>query len=603
MTTEKELFEKFACHCRATTASLQGELDAAEKAIPELDSEILELESSGESLGKELERETRDNSEAVSGEKNVRQLRARQSQESELRLKELAATLQSLEAAIKAIREGSSLLQVPMMDLQEVLEQRLDSDRKSAVLSFLSAGFGLDGEAESSPASSEVLGTLEAVLSTVQTDYEQAKAADRSAARDFGGLLRSRLSERRSLQQSLLKKSQRLGGLKLRLVELRKDAQEKKSQRDENRQMLAELQQQCQEKAAEWDQHEAARHEELSAIADTIGLLEESRLARKAPVSLLQLQDVKDDARSYAMDKLTAIKSTSAQFVLLALRGQKLGLEEVAQMITRLLTNLRSEAQSEAEKKQYCQARYSSSASKKRTLQNKEQEAAAAMGEARESLKLIQDDLQQIKQGIQDLDASVAEAKGLRKAERLTLANEEADALETEEILQKAKTRLSRVYRGDGASFLDQVASRLRKLPSAEFGASLAEPTANRVLSLLDRLISDVRHQRQSATAEESKAQKEHDSFLQDSARKRSTEMNAMVAKRSVEASAKAELQNFKELRATADQELQANEDYKLALDTDCAWLLQNWEERSSARLREVQALESARSTLVDEAG
>ncbi|CAJ1397333.1 unnamed protein product, partial [Effrenium voratum] len=223
MTTEKELFEKFACHCRATTASLQGELDAAEKAIPELDSEILELESSGESLGKELERETRDNSEAVSGEKNVRQLRARQSQESELRLKELAATLQSLEAAIKAIREGSSLLQVPMMDLQEVLEQRLDSDRKSAVLSFLSAGFGLDGEGRSSPASSsEVLGTLEAVLSTVQTDYEQAKAADRSAARDFGGLLRSRLSEGRSLQQSLLKKSQRLGGLKLRLVELRK---------------------------------------------------------------------------------------------------------------------------------------------------------------------------------------------------------------------------------------------------------------------------------------------------------------------------------------------------------------------------------------------
>ena len=122
--------------------------------------------------------------------------------------------------------------------------------------------------------------------------------------------------------------------------------------------------------------------------------------------------------------------------------------------------------------------------------------------------------------------------------------------LHPQEILQKAKTRLSRVYRGDGASFLDQaggcepsingheatlkllgrkmenpqavflnldlcfwvclsfldppkmvvlsifllkptrvfpwesprveVASRLRKLPSAEFSASLAEPTANR---------------------------------------------------------------------------------------------------------------------------
>ena len=37
----------------------------------------------------------------------------------------------------------------------------------------------------------------------------------------------------------------------------------------------------------------------LVASEDTIGLLEESRLARKAPVSLLQLQDVKDDARSH----------------------------------------------------------------------------------------------------------------------------------------------------------------------------------------------------------------------------------------------------------------------------------------------------------------
>lgn len=247
----------------------------------------------------------------------MRELREKTSQESRGRLQALSKNLQALDSAIGLLRQGASFLQMPTLELEEVVETHLKPEdaRTQEVLSFL------EGSSEGSPMTSLVLGTLESLKDQLQQDYNEAKAAQNLATRDFAALMRSKTGEGRSLQEQLGKKSQRLGDLKLRLVETRKDAAEVKKLKMENYKLLSDLTESCDRQAAAWKQRWAVRGDELAAVSEALEEVTafQTALVQEA-VSFLQLPAL----ANAAAQKLAGLGSVHprTQFIMLALKGK-----------------------------------------------------------------------------------------------------------------------------------------------------------------------------------------------------------------------------------------------------------------------------------------
>jgi len=544
---EQQNFDKFTCYCQSQRESLNAELSAAEKRLPSLLSETEALDASVASLQAELKKDSKDSKEATEGAEEVRDLREKTREESQGRLQALSKNLQALDSAIGLLRQGASFLQMPTLELEEVVETHLkpEDPRTQEVLSFL------QGSSEGSPMTSLVLGTLESLKDQLQQDYDEAKTAQGLATRDFAALMRSKMGEGRSLQEQLGKKSQRLGDLKLRLVETRKDAAEVQKLKVENSKLLSDLAESCARQTGTWQQQKARRGDELAAVSEALEDLTAETASAQEAVSFLQLPA----SGLAAAEKLAGLGSAHprTQFIMLALKGKKIGTDEVMRMIDKMLENLEEESTSEAKKKQNCRGEYRLVASREASLQS-QQQAEESLRDVQERFLEMEDDLKRMERSIQELDNSVEKATELRQAERQSHSALKSHSLETQEMLESARKRLERTFRkpGDG-SFLEEVSSRFhhRHRVDADSDASVTAHRSQRalgVIGLLQRILEDVHLELKEAETAEGTAEAEYQGFLKDAAAKRSEEKFALVQKRSLKATLAAELQNSKVL-------------------------------------------------------
>ena len=224
-----------------------------------------------------------------------------------------------MQEAIGLIRSGASFLQMPTVELEQVVEENfgLEDSRRQQMLSFL--------EGSSAP-SSLVLGTLESLETSMRQEYDRAVKAESLAAKGFTGLIRSKRSEGQSLREQIAQKTERLGDLKLEVVQKRRDTEEMAAEKAENAKLLSDLKETCHNKTIEHDQRVAVQNDELSAISEVLQLLDTDGQQSPQGLSFLQLRDVRTEVNK----RLSEIQRVppSLQFVMLALKGKKIGLEE-----------------------------------------------------------------------------------------------------------------------------------------------------------------------------------------------------------------------------------------------------------------------------------
>jgi len=96
----------------------------------------------------------------------------------------------------------------------------------------------------------------------------------------------------------------------------------------------------------------------------------------------------------------------------------------------------------------------------------------------------------------------------------------------------------------------------------------------------------------------ETTGQLDHQNFLQDASKRRSRQKSLLISKRQAKASLETELATLKKRSASQHREEQDQKELKASLDSECAWLLGNWDDRVAARERDVQALANAKATI-----
>jgi chromosome segregation ATPase len=372
------------------------------------------------------------------------------------------------------------------------------------------------------------------------------------------------------------------------------------------------------------------RNEELAALAETIKLLNDDdalELFKKtlpAPsASLMQMKVSRADVRARAMSLLQQARATNPEqarlsFLVLALRGKKVGFEKVISMIDEMVEALKKEQGDDAAKKEYCLSSFDSTEDKKKELEHSASGTATAIASAEEKISALAAEIAETAKSIKALDASVAAATANRKAE-----SEDYKALvqsdsAAKELLLFAKNRLNKFYNPKlynppakvelsemGAISRDMSFAQIsehvqRRSGTAEapaFSAPLTEESAG-VIAMIDLLVKDLDKELTEAETEEKNAQEEYDKTIADAKADRVGLSKSLKEKSAAKADTTADLGDLKAAAKSTAAELMATDKFLGDLHAECDWLLKYFSVREEARSGEIDALGKAKAVL-----
>merc|ERR1719230_489539 len=115
-------------------------------------------------------------------------------------------------------------------------------------------------------------------------------------------------------------------------------------------------------------------------------------------------------------------------------------------MIDDMSALLKKEQKDDDSKKEYCEDSFDQADDKKKALEKSFKDAEAAIGKATKAISTLADEIAELKAGIKQLDADVAEATSQRQSENAAYKQLVAEDTATKELLKFAKNRLNKFY-------------------------------------------------------------------------------------------------------------------------------------------------------------
>merc|ERR1719159_1982947 len=336
-------------------------------------------------------------------------------------------------------------------------------DRRNA-LAFLDQGSNAE---EFSTGSGEILGILKQMKEEMEGNLASAVEDEAKAVEGFNSLQASKETEIEVATEAIETKTARSGELAVSVVQT-KDALDDAKEEIENAGKYAEqLAAQCATKEKEMAARVKARADEIAAISDAIGILNDddaldvfkkstasASFAQVAKVGLLQQSTHRASKSKKAQSILAHIasqyKHPTLKLILYTLNS-KLKLKqknfgEVIKMIDDMVVLLGKQRDEDDKSKEFCEAEFDKAEDEEKAAKTKLSQIDAALAEATDAIVSLGQEIADLTKGIGELDYAVAEATEQRKEEH-------ADYVEAAQLNEaaiglvgKAKNRLQKFY-------------------------------------------------------------------------------------------------------------------------------------------------------------
>merc|ERR1719171_2871940 len=644
---EEELFEKFMCYCKNGAAALAKSIGDAETKIPQLESSIKQASEMKAQLEEDIKNHQADRAAAKAA---MAKATAQREKEAAAFAKEHAESLANIDAAKKAtaaIEKGMSggFLQTSAAAFLRKLAMSgdLSANDRDMLTAFLSAGTGAN--AGYAPASGEIVGILKQLTDTMEGDLKEAIEAEEKAKAEYEALMEAKQKEVDALTKAIEEKLKRLGEIGVELVNLKEDLDDTSGSLADDKKFLADLKKNCETKKKEWDERCKMRQMELTALAETIKILNDDdalELFKKTipSASLLQLQITAKDVSRQALRALESLRQRGVRdhkldFIALALKGKSVDFTKVIKMIDDMVVLLGKEQLDDDEKKEFCEVQFDQMDDKKKAPERSISDLEKAIDDDKAAVETLKSEIEALEKGIQELDKDVAEATEQRKDENSEYTAELAANTAAVELIKFAKNRMNKFYNpklykpppkrelteeeritlnmggtlaptnppagiaGTGIAMLSESAKADPGPPPETFGAyeKKGEESAG-VIGMMDMLIKDVQKDITAMELEEKDAQEEYEQFMTDAADKRAADTLSIQEKEAAKAGLEDTIVKSTDKKAAEEDELMATKQYIAELHADCDWLLENFEARKEARAGEIEALKKAKAVL-----
>ncbi|CAE7203607.1 unnamed protein product [Symbiodinium pilosum] len=614
--TEADLYEKFECYCKGTTAELQQSIQQAE-SNPLSQADIDEKKAEIDSLQQEV---TKLKEDRLAEEESLKAAKAQRSKEHDSFVKEVTeekqvvTTIDKAAEAITGTETAASFLQIADSDGQvSRLLRLLDSDLRLDSSDKRQAAAFLQGD-RSAADPGMVVGMLSGIKDETKAEIKTETKTEEESEESFTGVKKSKTVEISTLLNQFERKMKRIGELKVEVVNLERQLSEQGNSLEDDKKMLAELQKSCAKKAEDWEKRQAARQEEQLALQDTIKILnsdESLDTFRKRSTSLIQLSRSREKVRREALSILRSKKRDHPElnFLALALSGRKADFGKILKKIDGMVALLEKEQEDDETKKGYCKKEFRDNADKSKVLDSKIQSLKAGLAEKKETIAKLTEDIKALQTGVADLDKSVAKASENRKAEHTEFQESMSSNSAAIDLLSLARDRLNKVYNPSMVAetttkspydlSLLQLSSKIAQPPPTfEGGYQKNSEGSNGVLKMIDTLASDIEKEMAVAKTEEADDQEEYEETVKDAAKKRQADLELATRKAAEKSEIEGDISDDKKDLGGKKKELGAAQQYAADLHEDCDWLLKNFDLRAQARTEEKESLIRAKTVL-----
>jgi len=408
----------------------------------------------------------------------------------------------------------------------------------------------------------------------------------------------------------------------------------------EDQKFLADLSKNCATKKDEYAVVVATRQEELTALAETVKILNDDDaldLFKKTlpSASLLQIKIQSKVVKSMALKALHGAKAARdprLDLISLALKGKNANFDKVLGMIDDMVVLLGEEQKDDDNKKAYCESQFDKTDDDQKILKQTISDLSKAIEDAEERIATLKDEIAALTKGVADLDKSVADATQTRQEENAAYTDNMANNNAAKELIGIAKNRMNKFYNpkmykaapkrelseedriavnmggtapptpapgGIAGTGVSAFLSEAPPPPPEAVGAYKKKgEESTGVIAMMDMLIGDIDKEMQEFETDEKNSQEEYETFMQDSADKRSLDMASIADKESAKADTEAELEKANGEKTSKEGESMAKAEEIAALHQECDWLVENFEARKAARAGEVDSLKKAKAVL-----
>lgn len=456
-------FDEFMCYCKKNEGSVGTSIGDGQEKVPQLESEITSQTQAKAQNKAQLEDSEKSREEAKEAIAAATALREEQEAEFKKESASLASDIAALTKAIAAIEGGlqtstttasASFLQTGTVSLLRRLSNTVDMNMgdREMLDSFLSGD-------QATPGSSEIVGILKQIKEEMEHSLADLKAEETERTASYEALVAAKKKEIEALRKVIESKITRQGELGVKIAEDGHDLEDNKEALAQNQEFLANIEKTCQHTQDAFNKFKSAQGEEITAIADTIKVLNDDdaldlfKKTLPSASSFLQMQVGTKALRSQALQEIRSShrrhgsrRDPRIGFIELALRGKTKGFESIIKTIDTLVEELHQEQKDDDERKAYCEKELEDNddLAKERKLDNSDIEKAIASIE--EDITKKKSEIEALEESVKKLDEQVAEATAARKQEHADQVKLLAENTAAQELLEFAKNRLNKYY-------------------------------------------------------------------------------------------------------------------------------------------------------------
>jgi len=627
---EQELFDKFMCYCKTGAGTLTKSIDEATTKIPQLESDLKSGNAQRTQFAADIVQAKTDKEAAKTTMAEATAIRNKAAQDFAKETAEQKADAAAMGKAINAIAKGQAgFLQTPAATVLRrlALSTDLSIESRDTLTSFLSQGSSSSEDEDSyAPGSGEITGILKQMKETMEKDVADSSADEAGSIKDYDALMAAKAKESEALTKEVEVKIARVGETGVQLANGAEDLDQTEKSLTEDTKFLANLDKTCKTKTDEWDLRQKTRGEELTALADTIKLLNDDAaldLFKKTlpSASFLQIQVTAKEVQKQALQALRSsglrIRDYRLDLISMAMKGKNVNFGQVLGMIDDMVGLLKKEQVDDDKKKAYCAKAFDKAEDDKKELARSEDDLNKAIADEKEVIATSAEEIASLEDGIKALDKSVADATSNRKNENAEFSETLAANNAAVEIIGIAKNRMNKFYNpklhkeapaaapalieeAEAPEFVQVSAHLHQPAPPAGVAGAYKKKSGESggVIAMMDTLINEVKKEVEEMKFDEKEAQADYEKFMSDSSTKRAADAKSVAEKEAARADTASKLQKHgEELKATL-AEMMANGELEMNLHGECDWLVQNFDVRKSARAGEADSLTKAKAVL-----
>eukprot|EP00397_Hematodinium_sp_SG-2012_P020408 GEMP01021026.1.p1 GENE.GEMP01021026.1~~GEMP01021026.1.p1 ORF type:complete len:502 (+),score=162.25 GEMP01021026.1:738-2243(+) len=487
------------------------------------------------------------------------------------------------------------------------------------------------------PACAPALMTARQLLSSEVHDSETAEMNGRHSFENASQDLTDAIAQTQAQFGEASKDSSRARSSAAQSAKSLTDAEVTKA---EDVEFLRDLKVECSDKTHSFAEKQQLRQDELDALSKAIEILGQGAVQGAASKRAFFLQE----SNPWAMKVSKLLAAAGAKFgdqqlALLAQHVRENPFKKVKVMIRDMIQRLLQEANAEAEKKGFCDKEMKTNKQQREKLQDQYDATIAEFEQATALSHKLDQEIAQLQQDIALLDEQRSVAVEQRQTEKALNEATLKEAKEAQVAVAQAREVIADLYAkaGTATAFIQL---HRPSMGSAEWNA-LADPaTANTagygqgsedkvdkghtagmqtfgdtyqgqqdnaggVLGMLDVIASDFANLQADTESSEAQAQKEHETFMNDTQRDKAVKSKQVEMKTVDTQASKTRAHSLKQDASATDDELRAANRYFDQLKPQC--LVQvSYEDRVKRREEEIvslkEALEILRSANPDEA-